>query len=43
MPYHVKQTSPNAVISCSGWEIPRYWDASYQAAYGQFIAALGRR
>ncbi len=41
MPDHVKQRYPNSVFYCDGWELPRYWDAGYKAAWRSFVQALG--
>ena len=43
VPAYLKQQAPTAVISCSGIEIPRYWDPAYQHAFGAFVTALGQR
>jgi len=43
VPAHLKTSTPNIVITCSGTEIPRYWDASYQNAFAKLIKAFGAR
>lgn len=43
VPDNVKQRYPSSVISCNGVEIPRYWDAGYQAAFSDFVHAMGER
>ncbi|MGB3062504.1 MAG: hypothetical protein WBE17_22480, partial [Anaerolineae bacterium] len=44
VPHWVYVEHPSARLTCDqGWTIPKTWDATYQAAYGEFIQALAAR
>lgn len=34
---------PNAIISCGGWSIPRYWHSDYLSYYRRFTEAAANR
>lgn len=43
VPAHLKKSYPTIVLTCSGTEIPRYWDPNYQQTFGKLIRAFGAR
>lgn len=43
VPNFYKTSTPKIVVTCSGVEIPRYWDAAYKAPFGKLISAFGAR
>ena len=43
LPDWLAAAHPATVLDCSGWKIPRYWNAEYQSFYRRFIQAAASR
>lgn len=43
VPSHLKKKYPSIVLTCSGTEIPRYWDATYKDNWSKLVKAFGAR
>jgi hypothetical protein len=40
VPAWFRNNHAGSLVTCSGIQIPRYWDATYQTKYGNFVQAL---